>query len=340
MMRYTVACIFLLSVALIAHSQCEMMAGPPNIPNDGDVIDGVVMLENVLTKRLMPYEYVREADLIWSKRVWRSIDMREKMNLPIYLPWDEFSPDGQVWNRNSSRWSLWTILRANIMCANLQPYYPFNPIQQSSIDGDQFKYPIPVTSGNNYYTDSLYAKNLVEFQVLGAEEEGALIPIASRLPPYEDSVIEMTNGDLLVQYEPRKIVWVTSKDIIEYRVKEDWFFDKERSVLDVRILGIAPVVYKKTSTGQVEGTRELFWLYFPECRFILNNYFVYNPKNDAQWMSFDDFFWKRQFSSSIYKQSNTFDRKIESYRRGVDALMESEKITDEIRTLEHDLWHF
>jgi hypothetical protein len=85
---------------------------------------------------------------------------------------------------------------------------------------------------------------------------------------------------------------------------------------------------------------EKYWLYFPHCRYILNNYFVYNEQNDAQWMSFDDLFWKRQFNSTIYKESNVFDRTIDSYRTGVDALMESEKITEEIRLFEHDVWHF
>jgi hypothetical protein len=86
--------------------------------------------------------------------------------------------------------------------------------------------------------------------------------------------------------------------------------------------------------------RELFWLYFPHCRFVFNNYFVYNDQNDAQWMSFDDLFWKRRFSSTIYKESNTFDRNIESFRMGADALMEAEKIKEEIRTIEHDVWSF
>ena len=57
-------------------------------------------------------------------------------------------------------------------------------------------------------------------------------------------------------------------------------------------------------------------------------------------MSFDDFFWKRRFSSTIDKQSNVFDRDIEKYRVGVDALMESKKITEEIRLIEHDVWSF
>ena len=84
----------------------------------------------------------------------------------------------------------------------------------------------------------------------------------------------------------------------------------------------------------------MFWLYFPHCRFVFNNYFVYNAKNDAQWMSFDDLFWKRRFSAVAYKESNTYDRDIETYRSGVDALYESERIKTEIRNIEHDVWSF
>jgi hypothetical protein len=42
----------------------------------------------------------------------------------------------------------------------------------------------------------------------------------------------------------------------------------------------------------------------------------------------------------MYKESNVYDRRIESYRTGVDALWESEKIKEEIRTVEHDVWSF
>ena len=131
---------------------------------------------------------------------------------------------------------------------------------------------------------------------------------------------------------------ILSEHIVQYRLKEDWFFDKERSVLDVRILGIAPVIYDATKEGG--KYKELFWLYFPHCRFVFNNYFAYNDQNDAQWMSFDDLFWKRRFSSVMYKESNVYDRKIDTYKAGVDALFEAEKIKEEIRTLEHDVWSF
>ena len=101
----------------------------------------------------------------------------------------------------------------------------------------------------------------------------------------------------------------TTKDIVQYKIKEDWFFDKQRSVLDVRIIGIAPVVYFINPEKQeIESLKTLFWLYFPECRYVFQNFFVYNPDNDAQRMSFDDLFRKREFSSYIYKESNVFDR--------------------------------
>jgi hypothetical protein len=81
-------------------------------------------------------------------------------------------------------------------------------------------------------------------------------------------------------------------------------------------------------------------LYFPECRLVFNNYFVYNELNDAQWMSFDDLFWKRRFNAVMYKESNVYDRGIDTYKNGVDALHEAERIKEGIRTIEHDVWNF
>ncbi len=318
----------------VALAQPEINGGPVNVPYNG-VVDGVYIQEHIPTKRMIPYEFVREADVTWSKRVWRTIDMREKINHPMYLPFDSYDSENN-WVRNASRWSLWTIMKHHILIGDLKMFSPYNPYQFQLKDGDQFKYPVVPEPGKNYATDSAYRQ--VAFSYLGKLGAQATTPLANMYG--EDSVIYLPDGTTEYVYPARDTMWFLSQDVVQYRLKEDWFFDKERSVLDVRILGIAPVIYDKDETGQIIGLRELFWLYFPHCRYIFNNYFVYNTHNDAQWMSFDDLFWKRQFNSTIYKESNVFDRNVESYRTGVDALMESEKITEEIRLFEHDVWHF
>ena len=67
---------------------------------------------------------------------------------------------------------------------------------------------------------------------------------------------------------------------------------------------------------------------------------MYNFKNDAERRSLDDIFWKRQFSSLIVKESNVQDRYIDQYQKGIDALVEADKIKTGIFTWEHDLWNY
>lgn len=317
----------------------EINGGPVNVPTEG-IIDGVFIQEHIPTKRMIPYEYVREADAVWSRRVWEYIDLREKINLPMYYPLDEITSYG--WVRNATRWSLWTVIRQHVLNGDLRVFSPYDPASYGlgAWDGDQLKYPIDPQPGLNFYTDSVFREEMVYYLGrLGAQSD---VPLTDEFG--DPIIITLPDGTQEYKYPPRDTIWYNSEDIVQYRMKEDWFFDKERSVLDVRIIAIAPVVYKKEEDSQgkvtITGMQELFWLYFPHCRFVFNNYFVYNDQNDAQWMSFDDLFWKRRFNAVAYKESNTYDRKIESYRTGVDALYESERIKNEIRNIEHDVWSF
>jgi len=53
------------------------------------VIDGIYEKENIPGKRPVPYRQVREADILWSKKIWQLIDARKKMNHPIYYPMED-----------------------------------------------------------------------------------------------------------------------------------------------------------------------------------------------------------------------------------------------------------
>ena len=318
----------------------DCFCGKSNITQNG-IPDGLYLKENVATKQLIPYTNVREADVLWSKRVWSFIDLREKINQPLFYPLDEITANG-TWITRDDRVSLWTILRCNVLAGNIKVFSPYNVNNLfGNYDGDQLKYPIESgVSGGNFYDDSLYRETLTSyFGVLGSQSD---IPLVDAYG--EPLIQELSDGSKAFVYEPRDTIWYTSRDIVQYRIKEDWFFDKNRSTLDRRIIAIAPVVLTKEldANGKeiITGTKELFWVYFPHLRYILNNYQVYNYRNDSQWMSFDDLFWKRRFNSVIYKESNQADRSISAYRIGMDALLESERIKESIRTIESDVWQF
>ncbi len=51
-----------------------------------NVNDGVYIKENIPGKRPVPYANLREADILWTKKIWQIIDCREKMNHPFYYP--------------------------------------------------------------------------------------------------------------------------------------------------------------------------------------------------------------------------------------------------------------
>jgi len=50
------------------------------------VQDGLYAKQRTKDRHVMAYDHIREADVLWSKRIWREINTREKMNLPFNYP--------------------------------------------------------------------------------------------------------------------------------------------------------------------------------------------------------------------------------------------------------------
>lgn len=49
-------------------------------------LDDIVEKRIINERRVLPYDPIREADIFWEKRIWRIIDVREKMNLTFAYP--------------------------------------------------------------------------------------------------------------------------------------------------------------------------------------------------------------------------------------------------------------
>ena len=248
--------------------------------------------EKTINKKFIPYEHIREADVIWSKRIWRIIDLREKLNLPLYYP--------ETANMRGK--SLFDVIKQGIM--NNEIYAFDNPVFD-----DEFKTKMSAEQINNMM--------------------------------FTETLIDQEDPDNPGTFKIVKIInELTSSNIKNWWVKEDWFFNKQRGVMDVRIIGLCPLKEKlDPTTGEVLGWVPLFWVYFPQCQPILAKTEVYNTKNDAQRISYDDLFRKRMFSSTIFKESNVYDRNVGDYTIGIEGILEAERIKESIFNLEHDMWH-
>ena len=126
----------------------------------------------------------------------------------------------------------------------------------------------------------------------------------------------------------------------KFRLKEDWLFDEQTSTMMCRILGVAPVMEDLDQNGNYRGDQVMYWCYYPDLRPILVKYEVYNPLNDADRLSWEDVFEARMFESYITKESNVYNRQIKEYATGIDILLESDRIKNEMFTWEHDLWSY
>lgn len=255
--------------------------------------DGVFDKITNENRKPIPYSFVREADVYWSKRIWRVIDFKEKINEPFYFPLDP----------QNGRKSFMSIIMDALKEGSVIAY---EPTQYN----DEFLTPIsPV-------------------QLLADLSKTDSLRVKSPYPPYNDTIVVKTSE-------------FRTSDVTRIRLKEDWFFDKQRSVMDVRIIGICPILEQfDENTNEFKGYKPLFWVYFPDVRPLLAKSEVFNRFNDGARLTYDDVFWKRIFSSYIYKESNVFDRKIIDYAKGLDQQLESERIKNEIFEFEHNLWEY
>jgi gliding motility associated protien GldN len=271
-------------------------------------MNSVFKKEKHHNKKVQQYAPLRQADVMWSRKIWREIDLRQKINHPFYYP----ENDG-VAHTIDDRKSLIDVIYSAILEGSITAY------DNASMD-DEFREPM---TSEDIKTIGGAKDETVEVVDWDAIAEGA--------DPEEATTTRVVRKEF------------NRNTIKKWRLKEEWVFDKQRSVMEVRIIGMAPLQEGRDEVdGQLTGTFDpLFWVHFREARNILINAEVYNSvKNDAERRTYDDIFWKRMFGSTIIKESNVMDRKVGEYMVGLNALLEAEKIKAEIFNLEHDLWEY
>lgn len=284
------------SLSLVAQETNSEESNEPEMDEDGKYIDlGIDFPEPIVRdgaydkvtakeKITLAYDHIREADVFWSKRIWRVVDTRQKMNRFFVNEHQSFIE------------VLMDIIQRN-------------PDVQLFVKDD--------------FSETIDASDLVK--MLGSIDT--------------TEVYDMDTDTYITQVTENEF---NPKEYNQFRLKEDWIFDEESSTMVCRVLGIAPIRdVIDMNTGQIRGQQALFWVYYPDLRKYLVKYEAFNDNNDALKMTWEDVFEMRYFDSFISKESNPDDMLVSDKIQGRrDALMESDKIKNEIFIKEHDLWEF
>ena len=221
--------------------------------NETSVQDGIYEENGTGVRAPMTSTYVREADVMWKKTIWREIDFRQKMNQGFYFP---TTPHKNLKN-------LYTILKE------------------------------------------------------------ALLDPTSGVVAYKDETI---TGELI-----NPTSWEEIKSQIT-SVQQIQTTDDYGNVIDVKN------VESEMNSAEVQ---RLCWIPYDEnLRKVLVAAPFFNRSNSAAKLSYDDVFMRRIFDSYIIREDNMFDRSINEYATGVDALRESERIKQSIIDFEQNLWEY
>jgi len=275
-----------------------MVAVAPQKLEAQDILTEVYTREHIPNKAPVPYAYVREADVMWAKDIYRIIDLRQKQNLSLYYPVKPIN----------DRYNLVQLILWGIDNEGIRAF--------SSVDS------------RNEFTIPLDRSQIDEAFDAGTE--------IIKKPDINTGELR----DTTIQNDRK------TDEVKQIMVKEKWFFDKNHSVMNVRIVGLCPIrLYNKLDDQglptELVLKEKTVWVYFPEIRPLLARHEIFNNDNDAQRISYDDFFMQRRFHSYIFAESNVYEnRAITSYAIGMDAMLEAEKVKEWLMEVEHDLWEY
>lgn len=251
------------------------------------------------TRKAMPWAPVREADIVWECKVWRTIDFREKFNQFFYFPIEtEKNTQGRINLVN-------TVLRA-LKNGDFEVYED----DDMEIPKDYEKI---YNELNREYTTS--------------------IPIYDE---YSGEEIGSRDTTFRQEFDPGEVYTIS--------LKEAWYIDKQDTRQKVRILGMN-FIYNSCKERDGENQCDpvsMFWV--PMNNMSVRNALVsvpaYDENNSHSTRSYDDIFIDRYFDSFVTRMDNRMNRKVADYLTGTDAIIESQRIENEIFDIESDMWEY
>ncbi len=251
----------------------------------------------------LPYGYVDDRDILWSKTIWEVVDLDERVNFPLYYPLDTI-------NIGSDRRSLYDVLMKNIKNGKLEDVYV-----------------------DSYFTEKRKFSDLeatltkIDTTDLGYEQINAGEELSEEFVNRRD----ITAAE--IEEYRIKGIWYFDKRQGELKYR----------ILGIAPVAPDVNFIDDESVDPESNKVELFWVWYPSAREILHKAKVFNQRNSAQPLSFDMLLNSRRFNGMIYQEDNVHgDREITEYiaDNALFQLLESNRIKEQIRDREQDMWAY
>ena len=251
----------------------------------------------------LEYGYVDDRDILWSKTVWETIDLDERVNFPLYYPTDTIDID-------ANRRSLYDVLLKSIKNGKLKNVY-----------------------ADSYFTDKRKFSDLsatlqkVDTTDYGYEQINAGETLS------QEYVMRRDISAADIEEYRIKGMWYFDKRQGELKYR----------LLGIAPVAPDVNFIDDESMDPSDAKVELFWVFYPDARQILHDAKVFNQRNSAQPISFDMLLNSRRFNGVIYREDNVHgDRKVDDYvtDNALFQLLEAQRIQEVIRDREQDMWAY
>lgn len=251
----------------------------------------------------LDYAYVDDRDILWSKTLWETIDLDERVNFPLYYPTDTI-------NIGSDRRSLYDVFMKNIKNGKLTDIY-----------------------ADSYFTEKRTLNDIeatlqkVDTTDFGYEQYNA----GEEISPEYINQRELTAAD--IEEYRIKGMWYFDKRLGELKYR----------LLGIAPVAPDVNFIDDESMDLEDALVELFWVWFPSAREILHEAKVFNQRNSAKPITYDMLLNARRFNAVIYREDNIHgDRKVNEYiaDNALFQLLEAKRIKEVIRDREQDMWAY
>lgn len=268
----------------------------------------------------------RSDDVVWSRVVFRIIDMRYKQNYQLYMPTLGTDP-----------------MNHSLMKVMLMAIEDGMPVYKKDMNGDLRPYINDSTRSEG--EDVLDRFNL--HIILNDTSLDDASKYEMRVMQYDSAAGKLDLDE--IRFEQ------FVKNQLKFMIQEVVFFDKHYSRLYSKIMAIAPLhADNLTEASLAPGQKTsaelktalwqqmLFWVPFDSFRPYMAQHYVAQTLNNTKRVTFDDFFQQKLYSSYVVGVYNVYNNRIitdyVTTREEVKA--EQDRIERELLDFELDLWEY